>query len=110
VNVTGKGLVVFTACSHAGVINVLRHARDSFPGTPLYAVMGGFHLSGPNEGIIPQTVEAMRAFNLSHRSRPLHGMAGGSGAHRCLWQYRRPVRGRETIRALTKRECALSRG
>jgi 7,8-dihydropterin-6-yl-methyl-4-(beta-D-ribofuranosyl)aminobenzene 5'-phosphate synthase len=65
VNVAGKGLVVFTACSHAGVINVLRHARDSFPGTPLYAVMGGFHLSGPNEGIIPQTVEAMRAFELS---------------------------------------------
>jgi 7,8-dihydropterin-6-yl-methyl-4-(beta-D-ribofuranosyl)aminobenzene 5'-phosphate synthase len=64
VNVAGKGLVVFTACSHAGVINVLRHARDSFPGTPLYAVMGGFHLSGPNEGIIPQTVEAMRDFNL----------------------------------------------
>jgi 7,8-dihydropterin-6-yl-methyl-4-(beta-D-ribofuranosyl)aminobenzene 5'-phosphate synthase len=64
VNVAGKGLVVFTACSHAGVINVLRHARDSFPGTPLYAVMGGFHLSGPNEGIIPQTVEAMRAFDL----------------------------------------------
>jgi 7,8-dihydropterin-6-yl-methyl-4-(beta-D-ribofuranosyl)aminobenzene 5'-phosphate synthase len=65
VNVAGKGLVVFTACSHAGVINVLRHAQDSFPGTPLYAAMGGFHLSGPNEGIIPQTVEAMRAFNLS---------------------------------------------
>lgn len=64
VNVAGKGLVIFTACSHAGVINVLRHARGSFPGIPLYAVMGGFHLSGPNEGIIADTVEAMRAFNL----------------------------------------------
>ena len=65
VNVAGKGLVVFTACSHAGVVNVLRHARDSFPGTPLYGVFGGLHLSGSNERIIPQTVEAMGEFGLS---------------------------------------------
>jgi len=65
VNVTGKGLLVFTACSHAGVINVLTHARECFPAVPLYAVAGGFHLSGPNEPIIPETVEAMKDFGLS---------------------------------------------
>jgi 7,8-dihydropterin-6-yl-methyl-4-(beta-D-ribofuranosyl)aminobenzene 5'-phosphate synthase len=64
VNVAGKGLVVLSACSHAGVVNVLTHARDSFPGVPLHAVMGGLHLAGPNEGIIPQTVEGLRAFDL----------------------------------------------
>jgi 7,8-dihydropterin-6-yl-methyl-4-(beta-D-ribofuranosyl)aminobenzene 5'-phosphate synthase len=64
VNVAGKGLVVFTACSHAGVVNVLTHARNSFPGVPLYAVLGGLHLSGPNEAIIPQTVEGLRTFGL----------------------------------------------
>ena len=31
VDVKGKGIVVFTACSHAGVVNVLEHARDCFP-------------------------------------------------------------------------------
>jgi 7,8-dihydropterin-6-yl-methyl-4-(beta-D-ribofuranosyl)aminobenzene 5'-phosphate synthase len=35
VNVAGKGLIVFTACSHAGVINVLKHARTSFRHTAL---------------------------------------------------------------------------
>ncbi len=30
VHVAGKGLVVFTACSHAGLINVLLHARRGF--------------------------------------------------------------------------------
>lgn len=64
VNVAGKGLVVFSACSHAGVVNVLTHARASFPGVSLHAVMGGLHLSGPNEAVIPQTVEGLRAFDV----------------------------------------------
>src|SRR5512143_227470 len=64
VNVRGKGLVVLTACSHAGVINVLEHARDCFPGAKLHAVLGGLHLSGINERIIPQTVAALRDFDL----------------------------------------------
>ena len=64
VNVVDKGLVVFSACSHAGVVNVLTHARSSFPDIPLHAVMGGLHLSGPNEVIIPQTVDGLRTFDL----------------------------------------------
>jgi 7,8-dihydropterin-6-yl-methyl-4-(beta-D-ribofuranosyl)aminobenzene 5'-phosphate synthase len=63
-NVRGKGLVVLTACSHAGVVNVLSHARDCFPGTKLHAVLGGLHLSGINERIIPQTVKALADFDL----------------------------------------------
>jgi len=64
VNVAGKGLVVLSACSHAGVVNVLMHARDRFPDVPLHAVMGGLHLSGPNEAVISQTVEGLRSFDL----------------------------------------------
>jgi 7,8-dihydropterin-6-yl-methyl-4-(beta-D-ribofuranosyl)aminobenzene 5'-phosphate synthase len=64
VNVAGKGIVVFTACSHAGVVNVLRHAKTCFGDVPLHAVMGGLHLAGMNEQIIPETVDAMRAFDL----------------------------------------------
>jgi 7,8-dihydropterin-6-yl-methyl-4-(beta-D-ribofuranosyl)aminobenzene 5'-phosphate synthase len=63
VQVANKGLVVFTACSHAGVVNVLTHARDCFPDTPLHAVIGGFHLAGGNERIIPQTVQALQEFH-----------------------------------------------
>ena len=64
VNVSGKGLVVLSACSHAGIVNVLRHARATFPETPIHAVMGGLHLSGANEEIIPQTVAGLAAFGL----------------------------------------------
>jgi 7,8-dihydropterin-6-yl-methyl-4-(beta-D-ribofuranosyl)aminobenzene 5'-phosphate synthase len=61
-DLAGKGLVVMSACSHAGIVNVLHQAQADFPSRPLYAVIGGLHLSGANEAIIPQTVEALRLF------------------------------------------------
>jgi len=64
VRLAGKGIVVFTACSHAGVVNVLKHAREAFAPEPLYAVMGGLHLSGINEKVIPDTVRDLGAFGL----------------------------------------------
>ncbi len=64
VHVRGKGLVVFSACSHAGIVNVLHHARATFPGVKLHAVMGGFHLAGPTEAIIPETVRDLGGFDL----------------------------------------------
>ncbi|MCS6890698.1 MAG: MBL fold metallo-hydrolase [Rhodovarius sp.] len=59
VRLAGRGIVVFSACSHAGIVNVLQAAREAFPGEPLHAVIGGLHLSGENEAIIPETVAAM---------------------------------------------------
>ena len=65
VHLKGKGIIVFSACSHAGIVNVLKHARSTFGDTPLYAVMGGLHLSGAaNEKIIPETVRDMAVFQL----------------------------------------------
>jgi 7,8-dihydropterin-6-yl-methyl-4-(beta-D-ribofuranosyl)aminobenzene 5'-phosphate synthase len=64
VHVAGKGLVVFSACSHAGIINVLEDARSRFSHVPLHSVIGGLHLSGPTEKLIPETVQAMKQFGL----------------------------------------------
>jgi 7,8-dihydropterin-6-yl-methyl-4-(beta-D-ribofuranosyl)aminobenzene 5'-phosphate synthase len=65
VHIRDKGIVVFTACSHAGVVNVLRCARDIFAPLTIYGVIGGFHLSGPYcQSIIPETVEALKEFDL----------------------------------------------
>jgi 7,8-dihydropterin-6-yl-methyl-4-(beta-D-ribofuranosyl)aminobenzene 5'-phosphate synthase len=72
VHVKDKGVVVFTACSHAGVVNVLKDARNVFGDVPLHAVMGGFHLSGPQvEDIIPETIRDMQSFGLK-RIVPAH--------------------------------------
>jgi len=63
VRVKDKGLVVFTACSHAGLNNVLLHAHSLAPGVPLYGVFGGLHLAGATEKIIPETVADLKALN-----------------------------------------------
>ena len=64
INLKGKGLIVFSACSHAGIVNVMKHAKACFGDLPIYAVVGGFHLSGTaHEKIIPQTIEAMSKIN-----------------------------------------------
>jgi len=44
VDVLGKGLVVFSACSHAGICNVVQSAITTF-NRPIYMIIGGFHLA-----------------------------------------------------------------
>jgi 7,8-dihydropterin-6-yl-methyl-4-(beta-D-ribofuranosyl)aminobenzene 5'-phosphate synthase len=58
----GRGLVVLSSCSHAGVINVLMHARRLTGVETLYAFVGGLHLTGGIfEPIIPRTVAELKA-------------------------------------------------
>jgi 7,8-dihydropterin-6-yl-methyl-4-(beta-D-ribofuranosyl)aminobenzene 5'-phosphate synthase len=64
VSVKGLGLLVISACSHAGIINVVRDALTRFPDTPLYGVFGGLHLAGSNQSIIPETVLALSELGL----------------------------------------------
>jgi 7,8-dihydropterin-6-yl-methyl-4-(beta-D-ribofuranosyl)aminobenzene 5'-phosphate synthase len=64
INVAGKGLVVLTGCGHAGVVNIARYATLLTGGQPLYALLGGFHLSGPAfEPLIPRVLDDLAAMN-----------------------------------------------
>lgn len=57
-----KGLAVLSGCSHAGVINVLRHAQAVTGTKKVHAVVGGLHLTGGIfEPIIPETIAQMAA-------------------------------------------------
>jgi len=59
--IEGKGLVVITGCSHAGIINILRH--EVHPGDKLEAVIGGFHLVEASEDRIERTVQALANYS-----------------------------------------------
>jgi 7,8-dihydropterin-6-yl-methyl-4-(beta-D-ribofuranosyl)aminobenzene 5'-phosphate synthase len=59
-HVRNKGLVVLSSCSHAGVINVLRHAQRLTGIRHVHAFVGGLHLTGGLfEPIIPRTIEEL---------------------------------------------------
>lgn len=63
VNVRDEGLVIVTGCGHSGIVNIIRHAQALTGIARIYAVIGGFHLTGGLfEPIIPATVAALQAF------------------------------------------------
>lgn len=59
----GKGLVVLTACGHAGVVNTVMHAREVTGVEEVHAVLGGFHLSGAPRERIERTADDLMAFD-----------------------------------------------
>ena len=95
VNVAGKGLVVLTACSHAGVVNVLTHARASFPDVKLHCRAGRpasqrhqrTHHPADRRG-------AARLRSRRHRRRPLHRLARPDGAQQRIWRQAAGTAGR----------------
>jgi len=61
INVRGKGLVILTGCGHSGIINTIRNAQALTGVQSIYAVIGGFHLTGDLFApIITPTIEALK--------------------------------------------------
>ncbi|MBP2642933.1 MAG: 7,8 dihydropteroate synthase (methanopterin) [Firmicutes bacterium] len=64
VKVRGQGLVIITGCCHSGIINTIRHAQTLTGCQQIYAVLGGFHLTGGLfEKIIPSTIAELQKIN-----------------------------------------------
>ena len=52
-----KGLVILTGCGHAGIINTIHYARKVTGIKKIYAIIGGFHLTGQEyEDYITSTI------------------------------------------------------
>jgi 7,8-dihydropterin-6-yl-methyl-4-(beta-D-ribofuranosyl)aminobenzene 5'-phosphate synthase len=66
-HIKDRGLVVVGGCSHAGIINTVKYAQKVTGISDVYAVMGGFHLTGPMfKPIIQATVDALKIINPLH--------------------------------------------
>ena len=60
-DVRTRGLTLFSACSHAGIVNVCLDAQAKTPAQPIDLVLGGFHLAGKQmERRIDPTLEDLR--------------------------------------------------
>lgn len=56
VDIKGKGLVIFSACSHAGICNVVSDAISRFD-RPVHMVVGGLHLVPIEVQPVTETVD-----------------------------------------------------
>lgn len=61
VRVRGKGTIVITGCSHAGIVNITDLAAKRWPENPLALVLGGFHLIEAEQERIEQTAAALHS-------------------------------------------------
>jgi 7,8-dihydropterin-6-yl-methyl-4-(beta-D-ribofuranosyl)aminobenzene 5'-phosphate synthase len=62
-NIKGKGLVIVTGCSHAGIVNITRQAIKLTDTEKVHGIIGGFHLIEASESRIKKTAPALKEFN-----------------------------------------------
>ncbi|MEM3226520.1 MAG: MBL fold metallo-hydrolase [Saccharolobus sp.] len=66
---TEKGLVIITGCGHAGILNIINHAKD-ITKQNVYSAIGGFHLlSSPKDHVEKVSKELL---NSLQRIGPAH--------------------------------------
>lgn len=62
-HVKGKGLVVVTGCSHAGIVNIVKQAVRITGTDKVHGILGGFHLIDASVDRIKKTAQALKDFN-----------------------------------------------
>jgi len=58
--VKGKGLVIITGCSHAGIVNIVKQSKEITGIHELEGIIGGFHLVEATDQRIQRTVEELK--------------------------------------------------
>ena len=64
-NIKDKGLVIITACSHAGIINIVDYAKEIAGVSDIEAIIGGLHLVDAADVVINRTVKELDTMNVS---------------------------------------------
>jgi 7,8-dihydropterin-6-yl-methyl-4-(beta-D-ribofuranosyl)aminobenzene 5'-phosphate synthase len=58
------GVVLFTGCSHSGILNIIEAVTKEFPNGFIRAVFGGFHLSGQSSNEVESLGKQMCNFRI----------------------------------------------
>ena len=61
---TPKGLFIMNSCSHGGADNIIKEIEATFPGKPIYAILGGFHLFRTPDDRVKAFAERLRNLNV----------------------------------------------
>lgn len=68
---TDNGLVLITGCAHPGIITILQETKKRFPSTPIYCVVGGFHLFSKDPQHLKDIVKEFQSFGVE-KVAPCH--------------------------------------
>ncbi len=60
-----RGNIIITGCSHAGIVNIVKHTIDLSGVDKIEAIIGGLHLVEAQIDRIKKTVDALSDFNIS---------------------------------------------
>ncbi len=60
-----EGLIIVSGCAHAGVINIIGHARQQTGKSQVLAFIGGTHLITASQERIDNTISALDSFSIS---------------------------------------------
>jgi 7,8-dihydropterin-6-yl-methyl-4-(beta-D-ribofuranosyl)aminobenzene 5'-phosphate synthase len=63
-NIKNKGLFIVTGCSHAGIINILKHSMKITGINRIYGVIGGFHLISATDERINKTISLFQEMDI----------------------------------------------
>jgi 7,8-dihydropterin-6-yl-methyl-4-(beta-D-ribofuranosyl)aminobenzene 5'-phosphate synthase len=63
---TERGLVIVTGCGHAGVINIIEHARTFVRPARIHALIGGIHLFNASEETLSWTAGKLREYGVEN--------------------------------------------
>lgn len=64
INVKNKGLVLVTGCSHAGIVNIVKYAKELTKETSINSIIGGLHLVNASEERIEKTIRKLHEENV----------------------------------------------
>lgn len=62
-NVLGKGLVIVTGCSHAGIVNIIQQSIKLTGTKKIHGIVGGFHLIDASKERVQKTARALKKIN-----------------------------------------------
>jgi 7,8-dihydropterin-6-yl-methyl-4-(beta-D-ribofuranosyl)aminobenzene 5'-phosphate synthase len=63
---TADGLVVISGCGHAGIVNIIEHARKIVRPAAVVAAIGGFHLLAASDETLAWTGGKLKEFGVAH--------------------------------------------
>jgi 7,8-dihydropterin-6-yl-methyl-4-(beta-D-ribofuranosyl)aminobenzene 5'-phosphate synthase len=66
-----NGLVVFSGCSHKGIVNCVEHIRTKFPGKKISTLVAGMHLRDVSKERLDATIDYLANSEID-RIIPLH--------------------------------------